>query len=302
MTPPAALHEVATPPMRPPPAEPVRANELDRLLRDIVLLEDITKGWDEQHQLTIQALRVAIDDLYREAFARLIRALKKTPEATAALREAASEDVVYAVLRHLDILKPSLHERLEGALGTVRPMLAQHKGNVELVDVLPPDTVQIRLLGACDGCPASGLTLREGVEKAIRDACPEISIVKVIKGHGGGAGQIGFVSPFARADDVGWISAIPLERIPEGGVRAVELENRSVLLYRSAGRVSCFENQCAHLGMPLDDGHIAEGVLTCSHHGFQFLLETGECLTAPEVQLITHAVRVVGPDVEVRLS
>ena len=60
--------------------------------------------------------------------------------------------------------------------------------------------------------------------------------------------------------------------------------------------------QATYLGMPLDDGKVVDGVLTCSHHGFQFLLETGECLTAPGVQLITHAVRVMGPDVEVKLS
>ena len=292
----------ASPADAPPRDSKKPAGELDRMMRDIVSLENITKSWEDQPRHTVQALRLAVDDLYREAFARLIRALKKTPEAAAALREAASEDVVYAVLRHLDIVKPSLHERLEGALATVRPMLAQHHGNVELVDVLPPDTVQIRLLGACDGCPASGLTLREGVEKAIREACPEIQVVKVVKGHGGGKGQVDFVSPFARSEDVGWVSAVPLARIPDGGILAVEVQHRSVLLYRNDGRVSCFENQCAHLGMPLDDGLIAGGVLTCSHHGFQFLLETGECVTAPEVQLITHAVRVIGSAVEVKLS
>lgn len=299
----SAVQTVATPPVEQPTGDSTaRTGDLDRFMRDIVLLENITKGWDDQHRHTVQALRLAVDELYREAFARLIRALKKTPQAATALREAASEDIVYAVLRHLDIVKPSLHERLEAALATVRPMLAQHKGDVELVDVLPPDRVQIRLLGACDGCPASGLTLREGVEKAIRDACPEIREVKVVRGHGGGAGQVDFVSPFARKEDVGWINTLPLTRIPEGGIVAVEVQNRSVLLYRHDGRVSCFDNQCAHLGMPLDDGLLVGGILTCSHHGFQFLLETGECLTAPEVQLITHAVRVVGPTVEVKLS
>ena len=39
---------------------------------------------------------------------------------------------------------------------------------------IPPDTVEVRLLGACHGCPASGQTLAEGVEKAIRQHCPEI--------------------------------------------------------------------------------------------------------------------------------
>jgi nitrite reductase/ring-hydroxylating ferredoxin subunit len=54
--------------------------------------------------------------------------------------------------------------------------------------------------------------------------------------------------------------------------------------------------------MPLEMGAIDDGVITCAYHGFQYLLETGECLTAPEVQLRVHAVRVVGERVQVRLE
>ena len=39
----------------------------------------------------------------------------------------------------------------------------------------------------------------------------------------------------------------------------------------------------------------------CPYHGFVYLLETGECLTVPEVQLAVHAVKVVGERVAVRL-
>jgi nitrite reductase/ring-hydroxylating ferredoxin subunit len=75
-----------------------------------------------------------------------------------------------------------------------------------------------------------------------------------------------------------------------------------VLLSRRGGRVSCFDNACAHLGMPLEMGDIADGVITCTYHGFRYLLETGECLTAPEVQLVAHAARVRGGRVAVRLE
>jgi nitrite reductase/ring-hydroxylating ferredoxin subunit len=66
--------------------------------------------------------------------------------------------------------------------------------------------------------------------------------------------------------------------------------------------VSCVDNVCAHLGMPLEMGEVRDGILTCPYHGFQYLLETGECMTVPEVQLKVHAVRVVGDKVEVRLE
>ena len=66
--------------------------------------------------------------------------------------------------------------------------------------------------------------------------------------------------------------------------------------------VSCFANACADLGFAIDDGEIDAGIIPCPHHGFRYDLASGECLTAPEVQLHAHAVRVVGDRVEVRLA
>jgi nitrite reductase/ring-hydroxylating ferredoxin subunit len=54
--------------------------------------------------------------------------------------------------------------------------------------------------------------------------------------------------------------------------------------------------------MPLAMAEVADGVITCAYHGFRYLLESGECLTAPEVQLRVHAVRVVGERVQIRLD
>ena len=105
-----------------------------------------------------------------------------------------------------------------------------------------------------------------------------------------------------RVSQAGWRRVCTLEQIPDGEVWPAELEGRSLLLSRSGAQVSCFDNACAHLGMPLDDGSVHAGVLTCPHHGFRFSLESGECLTVPEVQLVTHAVRVTHGVVEVRLT
>ena len=59
-------------------------------------------------------------------------------------------------------------------------MLAAHKGDVELVDIDPDaNAVKLRLLGSCDGCPSSTVTLQMAVEKAILEAAPEIEIIDV---------------------------------------------------------------------------------------------------------------------------
>lgn len=280
---------------------------LDTLLRDIEALEAIVAEWDdEQHRNTVEALKRAVDALNKEALARLIRTLKAEPATLPALKDAVSDEVVYAVLRHLELVKPSLHERIETALDSVRPYLASHGGDVELVRVTPPDTVEIRLTGACDGCPAAGLTLSEGVEKAIREYCPEIS--DIVKARGGASAgpvdgvNVDFVSPFANAADAGWIHASGLEDIPEHDVKVMEVGGQPVLLSRFGDKVMCYQNACAHMGMPLDMGDVNDGILTCPHHGFRYSLQSGECLTAPEVQLQAHAVRIRGNAVEIKLS
>jgi Fe-S cluster biogenesis protein NfuA/nitrite reductase/ring-hydroxylating ferredoxin subunit len=276
---------------------------LETFSRDIQALHTIVATWGEHEQTTVRALERALDALHKEAFTRLIRALKVNPAAALALRDAAADEVVYAVLRHHEILRASLQERVEAALASVRPQLASHGGNVELNAIEPPDAVSVRLLGACDGCSAAGLTMKAGVEKAIMEQCPEIRQVRVVTGQLTTQGSgVRFTSPFARGEDTGWVAAAALEDIPEGGVLALELSDHSLLLSRRGVEVSCFENACAHLGMPLDGGEVCSGVITCPHHGFRFSLESGECLTVAEVQLQTHAARVYGERVEVRFS
>ena len=291
-------------------SEELRSSEPDLgvLLKDLRALEELVDSWDESQRNTVTALKHAIDALHKAALTRLIRAVKSDPAAQPALRAAVTDEVVYSVLRHHELVKPSLHERIELALATVRPMLASHGGDVELVRVEPPDTVEIRLLGACDGCPASSLTLSAGVEKAIEEHCPEIIHIRQAKGQlhrpvdARGEAPVHFVSPFAHNEDSGWLPACELSAVPEGGVVSLDVTGEPLLLGRLGERVVCYRNACAHLGMPLDMAEVREGILTCPHHGFQYALESGECLTVPEVQLQTHAVRVRGNQVEVKLS
>ncbi|PCI19450.1 MAG: hypothetical protein COB62_05520 [Piscirickettsiaceae bacterium] len=275
---------------------------LDTFLKDIQSLETLVVDWDESQQNAMQALKQAHDDLNKEAFVRLIRALKAEPAALAILKEAVSDEVVYAVLRYHEIIKATLHERVEDALETVRPYLDSHGGNVELVEIVQPDTVIIRLLGACDGCPASSLTLTEGVEKAIKEHCPEITTVQKAKGGITAAPvNVNFVSPFANNDDAGWVLACKMDELTEGALKVMTVSDNEVLLSRFGDKVTCYQNACAHMGMPMDMGEVRDGILICPHHAFEYSLESGECLTAPEVQLHTHAVRVINDRVEIKL-
>jgi Fe-S cluster biogenesis protein NfuA len=193
--------------------------------------------------------------------------LKTDPAAFAAMKDAVSDEIVYAVLRRHDIVKASLSERVEVALAGVRPMLAAHGGDVELVKVTPP-SIDVRFLGACDGCAASALTFHAGVKNAVQDSCPEITEVHQVKGHGGEGGAR-LISPFTHGAEGNWLFVGMLSDIPDAGVWTTEAGGEAIILSRHGARVICFQNTCAHLGLPIDDGNVADGIITCPHHGFR---------------------------------
>jgi Fe-S cluster biogenesis protein NfuA len=67
--------------------------------------------------------------------------------------------------------------KIRSAIEEVRPYLRADGGDVELVSLNPDNTVLVRLTGACDGCPCSMMTLRAGIEQAIRNKFPELKEV-----------------------------------------------------------------------------------------------------------------------------
>jgi nitrite reductase/ring-hydroxylating ferredoxin subunit/Fe-S cluster biogenesis protein NfuA len=279
---------------------PPQSHDLATLLADIERLEALFATWEPEPRRAVEAYRGAIDQLHAEALTRLIRALKVQPAALAAMKEAVSDEVVYAVLRHHGLVKPSLNERVEDALASVRPMLASHGGDVQIVKIDPP-AIEVRLLGACDGCASSALTFQAGIRKAIEAACPEITQVVQTRQAAGRDAGVRFVSPFAIGRHGNWVAACAVSEIPEGGMRLVEIEGEMLVFFRRGAAVTCFRNACAHLGLPLHEGRIEHGILVCPHHGFRYDLASGECLTAPEMRLSLHAVRVLGDRVEVRI-
>ena len=74
----------------------------------------------------------------------------------------------------------SLMERVEAALAKVRPSLQADGGGVELVEVTDDGIVQVRLQGACRGCPMAQMTLAMGIGRVLREEVPEVSDVQAV--------------------------------------------------------------------------------------------------------------------------
>ncbi len=73
-----------------------------------------------------------------------------------------------------------MKEKIEAVLAQVRPMLQADGGDVELVDV-SEGMVRLKLKGACAGCPMATMTLRQGIERMLKEQIPEIKEVIAVQ-------------------------------------------------------------------------------------------------------------------------
>lgn len=73
-----------------------------------------------------------------------------------------------------------LRDKVEEALETMRPFLAADGGDMELVNITDDMVVQLRLLGSCKSCNMSEMTLKAGVEEAVKRSVPQITAVEAI--------------------------------------------------------------------------------------------------------------------------
>jgi len=75
---------------------------------------------------------------------------------------------------------PVLIQRIEEALGQLRPYLEADSGSVSLVNVTEDMVVLLRFHGACSSCSMSAMTLKAGIEQTILRMVPEIKSVEAV--------------------------------------------------------------------------------------------------------------------------
>ena len=71
-------------------------------------------------------------------------------------------------------------EKIEIALQSIRPFLQKEGGDVEFVELTKDNIVRVRLLGACETCSMSAMTLKAGIEESIINAIPQVVGVEAI--------------------------------------------------------------------------------------------------------------------------
>ena len=74
-----------------------------------------------------------------------------------------------------------LYDRVDKALDEIRPYIHSHAGDVNLVDVSDEGIVKLQMVGTCDSCPMSMITLRLGIERILKEKVPGITDVLSLK-------------------------------------------------------------------------------------------------------------------------
>jgi len=138
------------------------------------LLGSLDEIADPSAQARVGELVGAVLELYGAGLDRILGILTDAGDAGLPIREALLDDGIVSSLLLIHGLYPvPLEERVVEALDSVRPFLASHGGNVELISV-EDGIARLQLQGSCNGCPSSAATLEHALREAIDAAAPDL--------------------------------------------------------------------------------------------------------------------------------
>jgi Fe-S cluster biogenesis protein NfuA/nitrite reductase/ring-hydroxylating ferredoxin subunit len=220
------------------------------------------------------------------------------------LAALAADDLVSSLLLVHDLHPYDVPTRVEQALDSVRPYLGSHGGDVELLGVSDDGVVRLRLLGSCDGCASSSVTLKLAVEGAIEAAAPEVVGIEVempAESAPVTAGPVISVDSLwsrigdaDRATGPSWQPVPELAELADGEVSQLMAGPVAIVGCRLGTDLFAFLDRCgqceaalagATLGRLLG-GAMGDGALRCANCSAHFQVRrAGACLERPELHL-----------------
>jgi Fe-S cluster biogenesis protein NfuA/nitrite reductase/ring-hydroxylating ferredoxin subunit len=228
-----------------------------------------------------EELVACVSGLYGAGLARVLEILRETGRLDDEVLDTfAADDLVASLLLVHDLHPYDVETRVRQALDTVRPYLGSHGGDVELLGVDDDGVVRLRLLGSCDGCPSSSVTLQLAVEGAVEAAAPEVSRIEVQTSQPAPKAGAVFsldslrsrLDPPAEVGAATWLPVPELDALTPGEVAGFEVAGVGVCACRLGSDVYCFRDRCGHCGQSLA-GSVVErrlgdpvgtGVLRCA--------------------------------------
>jgi Fe-S cluster biogenesis protein NfuA/nitrite reductase/ring-hydroxylating ferredoxin subunit len=198
-----------------------------------------------------------VADLYGAGLERLLDLAHERGVLTDEFADAlAGDDLVSSLLLVHGLHPYGVMTRIERALAAVRPYLGSHGGDVELLEMTADGVVRLRLLGSCDGCPSSSVTLKLAVEGAIEAAAPEVTGIEVAEPQQRAGTVIPVAALFSRlagTDGHGssWVAVPELTGLAAGAVTRCQAGAMTVLACRIGAGLFAFRDECARCGQSL---------------------------------------------------
>lgn len=285
--------------------------EVEDLAGELDAARDRVAALPPEARRAAEAMVEALDDAHRAALVHLVRGLRGDERGRELLFELVDDPAIRMVLLMHRIIRPDPTTLANEALAQIRPQIQSHGGDVELVR-LEGGTAFVRLSGACNGCSMAAVTMRGGVETALKERVPGLVAVEVVPNEPGPA--LIQLSDMRRratsAEDLrrdGWCVTRAIGDFDLATVTAVTLQPDAgppvdVVVLNLGGQLAAYVNECAHMAMPLDDAviDVTAGTLTCSWRGYCYDALSGECRTLPGAQLEQLPLRVEAGQVWVR--
>lgn len=192
-------------------------------------------------------------DLYGAGLERVLEVLRDAGRLDdAALGALAADDLVASLLLVHGLHPHDVTRRVSDALDSVRPYLGSHGGDVELLGVEPGGVVRLRLLGSCQSCPSSSVTLTLAVETAVQAAAPETTAIQVetdARDAGGGVIPVESLRSRLAAGDAGgppgaWEPVPDVGALAPGEVGGFAVGPLVVLACRVGDDLFAFVDRC----------------------------------------------------------
>lgn len=279
---------------------PDAPQSLEHLANEVQRTLDEVRGMPIDQRTRALALKDAVEAFHKAGLTTIVKALKADARGKELLLELVDDPGIFALFSLHGIIRSDVRTRVARVIENLRPYTQSHGGDVTLVDIRE-DTVYVQLSGACNGCSMSSVTLRRGVEDALKEQVPEITKIEVVPTAPDERPTLVPLSRAPKGD--GWVDG-PLvsELSPTRPYRHDLPEGRSVVVLLVGDDVKAYWNECAHLGLAIDGGMVdrENGTITCPWHGFSYDCASGECLSAPQAQLEGVPARVT-PDGRVQL-
>lgn len=233
-------------------------NQHGRKIQELVARIDSLA--DAEAGALLQECMQAVLAFYGEGLAHILEVVKgAAPDGEKICDALARDNIVRGFLLIHGLHPLRLEARLREALDKVRPYLKSHGGDVELIR-LEDDAARLRLIGHCETCPSSAVTLELAVKQAIEEACPDLAGFEV---EGMASAAPDGAPPAVGSTRRDWVVVEGARELAAGSLMPVQTPGPALVICKADRELYAYRDRCPACNLPLHLGTLDDGLLRC---------------------------------------